>query len=130
MQERMRSLVFEKIDDLETVIVDERKQAKTTTTQRNIIYRDFNGLMYIRTLRGKRGKCCLFDCLPEKNIEGSCLNVFNTGRLLQISNNWNDRIKAKIKPITTLLLAPRSLQLVNSFYFLLFCNACDNSFLF
>ena len=83
--------------DLETVIVDERKQAKTTTTQRNVMYRDFNGLMYIRTLRGKRGKCCLFDCLPKKNIEGSCLNVFNTERGFQIPNNWNDRIKAKIK---------------------------------
>ena len=83
--------------DLETVFVDERKQAKTTTTQRNVMYRDFNGLMYIRTLRGKRGKCCLFDCLPKKNIEGSCLNVFNTERGFQIPNNWNDRIKAKIK---------------------------------
>ena len=61
------------------------------------MYRDFNGLMYIRTLRGKRGKCCLFDCLPKKNIEGSCLNVFNTERGFQIPNNWNDRIKAKIK---------------------------------
>ena len=88
--------------DLETVIVDKRKQAKTTTAQRNIIYGDFNGLMYIRTLRGKGENCCLFDCLPKKNIEGSCLNVFNTGRGLQISNNWNDRIKAKIKPITTM----------------------------
>ena len=88
--------------DLETVIVDKRKQAKTTTAQRNIIYGDFNGLMYIRTLRGKGGNCCLFDCLPKKNIEGSCLNVFNTGRGFQIPNNWNDRIKAKIKPITTM----------------------------
>ena len=83
--------------DLETVFVDETKQAKTTTTQRNVMYRDFNGLMYIRTLRGKRGKCCLFDCLPKKNIEGSCLNVFNTERGFQIPDNWNDRIKAKIK---------------------------------
>ena len=66
--------------DLETVFVDERKQAKTTTTQRNVMYRDFNGLMCIRTLRGKRGKCCLFDCPPKKNIEESCLNVFNTGQ--------------------------------------------------
>ena len=82
--------------DLETVFVDERKQAKTTTTQRNVMYRDFNGLMYITTLRGKRGRCCLFDCLPKKNIEGSCLNVFNTGRGFQIPNNWNDRVKAKI----------------------------------
>ena len=88
--------------DLETVIVDKRKQAKTTTAQRNIIYGDFNGLMYIRTLRGKGENCCLFDCLPKKNIEGSCLNVFNTGRGFQIPNNWNDRIKAKIKPITTM----------------------------
>ena len=82
--------------DLETVIVDERKQAKTTTTQRNVMYRDFNGLIYITTLRGKRGRCCLLDCLPKKNIEGSCLNVFNTGRGFQIPNNWNDRVKAKI----------------------------------
>lgn len=30
------------------MLTNERKQAKTTTAQGNIMYRDFDGLMYIR----------------------------------------------------------------------------------
>ena len=49
MQERMRSLVFEKtVTWRRWLLTNERKQAKTTTAQGNIMYRDFDGLMYIR----------------------------------------------------------------------------------